>query len=118
MFFVRQMQITFMLTKAFVRMFPNTLLQRFQVKLQHICQNIHQNFLLTINMVLRSLYSESQTLENTERNEYFSITDRTSSLTKSDSYRILRKIVEEKLRTKEKQVKSLTSFRQNNEVNI
>jgi hypothetical protein len=61
MFFVRQLQITFILTRALIRVFVPGLLQKFQVKFQHMCQNIHQNFLLMIDMILKEFLLQSQT---------------------------------------------------------
>ena len=101
-FFVRQLQITFILTRALIKVFTHSLLQRFQIKMQHLCQNIHQNFLLMIDMILKE----------------FLVQGESSSITKSVEYRLLKNITSKKLRSKEKFAKTLTSFRQNNEVNI
>ena len=55
-FFVRQLQITFILTRSLIRVFTPTLLHKFMIKLKHLCQNIHQNFLLMIDMILKEFF--------------------------------------------------------------
>jgi uncharacterized protein YdhG (YjbR/CyaY superfamily) len=58
-----------------------------------------------IDMILKEfLVSENVSISN--------------NITKSVEYRLLKNITSKKLRSKEKFAKTLTSFRQNNEVNI
>ena len=59
-FFVRQLQITFILTRSLIRVFAPALLHKFMIKLKHLCQNIHQNFLLMIDMILKEFFLQTQ----------------------------------------------------------
>jgi len=52
------------------------------------------------------------------KHELFLYTQRGLNVTKTVEYKLLKNIASKKLRSKEKLAKTLTSFRQNNEVNI
>ena len=52
------------------------------------------------------------------KHEIFALTNRNANIVKTNEYQYLRQITDQKLRNKEKHAKTLTSFRQNNEVNI
>lgn len=120
-FFVRQLQITFILTRSLIRVFTPTLLHKFMIKLKHLCQNIHQNFLLMIDMILKEFFLQTQIsapYDQTNKHELFAYTQRGLKVTQTVEYKLLTNINNKKLRSKERFAKTLTSFRQNNEVNI
>lgn len=121
LFFVRQLQITFILTRSLIRVLTPTLLHKFMIKLKHICQNIHQNFLLVIDMILKEFFLQAQMnspYDQVNKHEPFLYTQGGLNVTKTVEYKLLKNIASKKLRSKEKFAKTLTSFRQNNEVNI
>ena len=51
--FARQLQVSFMITRSLIRVLPISLMQRFEAKLKALCQNIHQSFLLIIDLILK-----------------------------------------------------------------
>lgn len=42
-----------MITRALIRVLPASLMTRFESKLKALCQNIHQSFLLIIDLILK-----------------------------------------------------------------
>ena len=94
--FARQLQVSFMITRSLIRVLPATLMQRFEAKLKALCQNIHQSFLLIIDLILKQFQSE------------FS---RHFEIQQSVDFKLLRNITSKKIKSKDNFARTLTIFR-------
>ncbi len=61
--FARQLQLTFIMTRTLIRVLPSSLLSRFSLKIKQLFSNIHQNFLLTIDIILKEFSMNENSLE-------------------------------------------------------
>lgn len=100
-----------MITKALIRVLPPSLMTRFESKLRALCQNIHQSFLLIIDLVLKQFQWDSSGQEG-----YYSV--QRSDIHQSIDFKLLRNITSKKIKSKDNFARTLTIFRQNNEINI
>jgi hypothetical protein len=100
-----------MITRALIRVLPASLMTRFESKLRALCQNIHQSFLLIIDLILKQFQSECGHQEG-----YHSA--KQTDIHQSIDFKLLRNITSKKIKSKDNFARTLTIFRQNNEINI
>lgn len=84
---------------------------RFESKLRALCQNIHQSFLLIIDLILKQFQSEGS-----HQDGYQSA--KQTDIHQSIDFKLLRNITSKKIKSKDNFARTLTIFRQNNEINI